>query len=142
MLNDVLYARYRVALKFRKLQTSLLCKFLGAKLVRSKKNSACVSKPNFVCQIPATRVLFSSPLPPPPPPRVVEHHEINAMQEALLSSGIQNMSRQSEVVEEQLRSCISELYSALRMLRPSLPVNQLKEAEECCSTWISMVFRW
>ena len=28
MLNDVLYARYRVALKFRKLQKSLLCKFL------------------------------------------------------------------------------------------------------------------
>ncbi|KAL5490978.1 hypothetical protein EMCRGX_G016189 [Ephydatia muelleri] len=95
MLNDVLYARYRIALKFRKLQKSLL----------------------------------------------LEHHEIGEMQEALLSTGIQSMSRQSEVVQDQLRSCISELYSALRLLRPSLPVSQLKEAEECCTTWISMVFR-
>lgn len=95
MLNDVLYARYRIALKFRKLQKSLL----------------------------------------------LELHEVGAMQEALLSTGVQNMSRQAEVVQEQLRSCISELYSALRLLKPSISASQLKEAEECCLTWLSMVFR-
>lgn len=64
------------------------------------------------------------------------------MQEALLSTGVQNMSRQTEVVQDQLRSSIAELYSALRLLKPSIPVSQLKEAEECCLTWISMVFSW
>ena len=43
MLNDVLYARYRIALKFRKLQKSLLCKCSVQKLVVQMVFSVCPS---------------------------------------------------------------------------------------------------
>ena len=56
--------------------------------------------------------------------------------------GVQGLRRDSEVPISQLRTAVSELYTALRTSHPALGTSQVQQAQELCLNWLMMAFQW
>ena len=70
----------------------------------------------------------------------VDHIEVATLQEALHQSGIHSLGRFDPVPLSQLRSFITEMYSCLKVQKPSLGANKLQQAQELFFNWCQMVY--
>ena len=71
---------------------------------------------------------------------IVDHIDATTLQEAFHQTSIQLLSRAQVVPITQLRTFITELYSSLKILKPSLGAAKLKQAQELLFNFLQMVY--
>lgn len=119
-LDDVLYPRYRLAFKMRKLQQTFMrtCAQHAGREVCAKF---------YFWLLPYT----------------VDRVDIPLVQETLFATGVEQLAAHGAVSVSRLLSVMSELYESLRrkmQLRHSTV--QLQEAHTTCLNWVMTAFEW
>lgn len=71
---------------------------------------------------------------------LLDNIEVSTLQEALHQSSIQGLERGHAVPLSQLRSFITELYTSIKVLKPSLGASKLQQARELFFNWCQMVY--